>query len=106
MPKCQELFGPAAARNAIKTFFCFAAGALSEDSHKIRLVRLVWPDKIVSVETGTLRHLARYLRQALLAAPSTGAAVSLIFKASPCIPAMLFCDARGCILILKLTPSE
>ena len=44
--------------------------------------------------------------QASLARPSTGGAVSEIFKASPTLPVIAFFFARGCTLIAKETLSS
>ena len=48
------------------------------------------------------RHLASNLTHALLAAPSTGGAVTLILRRSPCNPTIIFFDERGCTCYTRL----
>ncbi len=69
------------------------------------LVRLVWPDMISICEFETLRCFARNLMHILLAALSTGAAVSFNLSASPWRPTIMFLDERGWTKILKIIPS-
>ena len=54
----------------------------------------------------TLRYFAKYLRHILLAAPSTGGAVSLTLRASPCSPAVIFFEDLGCTKTLNVIPAE
>ncbi len=63
--------------------------------NRIVLVRRCFPDTISREEGATDRHLAKNLRQALLAAPSTGGAVNLILILSACKPTIMFFDDRG-----------
>ena len=53
---------------------------------RIRLLRPVCPDAIVTDDLATDRSLASKALQALLAALSTGGAVRLILSASPYMP--------------------
>jgi len=71
---------------------------------KISLVRLVWPDRMSRQDLGTSRHFAKNVTHILLAALSTGAAVSLIFSFSPWIPVIEFFDDRGWTWTVKIRP--
>ena len=68
-------------------------------------MRLVWPDMISTWVFDRPRLLARNLTHNLLAALSTGAAVSFILRASSCRPTIMFLAERGCTKILKVIPS-
>lgn len=68
------------------------------------MVRLVWPVMISIREFDTPRLFARNLMHILLAAFSTGGAVSLILSASSWRPTIMFLDDRGWIIILNTTP--
>ena len=58
-------------------------------------VRFLCPDTISIDDFGIFSHFARYLIHILLAAPSTGGAVSLILMAWLCSPAIMFFEDRG-----------
>ena len=69
------------------------------------MLRLLWPLSISKADLGTLSCFDRNCRHILLAAPSTGGAVSLILSASPWIPATAFWEDRGWTYTLKRKPS-
>ena len=59
------------------------------------LLRLLWPDAMVTEDRGTFKSFAKNSMQASLARPSTGGAVSESFSASPSSPVMaVFLRAR------------
>ena len=76
------------------------------DLIRIFLVRLVCPVRISSEAGDTESRLARNLTHILLAAPSTGGAVSLILRRSPCNPTIIFFEDRGWIKTLTTMPWE
>jgi len=69
-----------------------------------RLVLLLCPDMISMEDLGTSSRFDRYWMHILLAASSTGGAVSLIFNASPCWPAIMFFEDRGWTKTLSMIP--
>ncbi len=73
---------------------------------RITLLRLVWPDAMVTEERGTFKSFAKKSMQTALALPSMGGAVSATFSASPVSPVMALFVARGCTLTAKLTPAS
>src|SRR5579864_8308299 len=68
------------------------------------LLRLVWPDAMVTEDRGTFKSFAKNSMQASLARPSTGGVVSDSLSASPSSPVMAFFFARGWTLTAKAEP--
>jgi len=62
---------------------------------RITLLRLVWPEVMVTEDRGTRKSFAKNSMQASLARPSTGGVVRETFNASPSSPVMAFFLARG-----------
>src|SRR5579862_8851421 len=69
------------------------------------LLRLVWPDAMVTELRDTFKSFAKNSMQASLALPSTGGEVKETFRASPSSPVMSFFFALGWTFIAKATPS-
>jgi hypothetical protein len=71
------------------------AGRIRGEAILTRFSRLVSPDNTVTWDFATPHCLPRKLRSCSLALPSTGGAVSRIFRAFPSGPAISSCAARG-----------
>ena len=71
------------------------AGSLRGEAILTRFSRLVSPDNTVTWDFATPHCSLRNLRSCSLALPSTGGAVSLIFRVFPSGPAISSCAARG-----------
>src|SRR5579863_4539439 len=73
---------------------------------RMTLLRLVWPDAMVTEDRGTFKSFAKNSMHASLARPSTGGVVKETFRASPSSPVMAFFFARGRTRTEKETPSD
>ncbi len=71
---------------------------------RITLLRLVWPEAMVTEDRGSFKSFAKNAMQASLALPSSGGAVSESFNALSSSPVIAFFLARGWIFIANVAP--
>jgi len=105
MVNSQVLCGINFWNKSLSCLYSFSEIMDASDRKSTCLERLVWPSMISIRDFDTPRRAARNLMHILLAALSTGAAVSFSLSASPCRPMIVFLDERGCTKTLKIIPS-
>jgi hypothetical protein len=62
---------------------------------RIVLLRLLWPEAMVTEDRGTFKSFAKNSMQASFARPSVGGTVRESLSASPTSPVIAFLFARG-----------